>query len=154
MQPFRLRKDARDWFKELKDQKVFKIDFEAYYFCFMSGIAEKRKKEVSLDETAELVDHFPAQYKSRGKLLIGLFLKTELEILGVSMDDRQNVRSEIGRLVTPESQSCLSDEGMQEFNKYAHGGYEQLKEWFEERPHSLEDFLRSYKKKIDAKSEK
>ena len=26
MQPFRLRLDARQWFKDLKDQGVFKID--------------------------------------------------------------------------------------------------------------------------------
>ena len=149
MQPFRLRLDARQWFKDLRDQKVFKTDFDAFYFCFVSGITMKRKESIPQDETAELVAYFPDRYGSRGKLLVGLFLKTELELLGVSMNERREVHSTIARLVTPEAPNHLSDEGVREFNKYAHGGYEQLLEWFEDRPRSLETFLRSFKRKID-----
>lgn len=150
MQPFRLRLDARQWFKDLRDQKVFKTDFDAFYFCFVSGITMKRKEAIPQDETAELVSYFPDRYQTRGKILVGLFLKTELELLGVSMDERREVHSTIARLVTPEAPNHLSDEGVREFNKYAHGGYEQLIEWFEDRPRSLETFLRSFKRRIDS----
>ena len=122
MSPFRLRIDARDWFKYLRDQKVFKTDFDAFYFCFISGVTMKRKEAVLLDETAELVAYFPDRYNSRGKLLVGLFLKSELELLGLSMNDRREVHTTIARLVTPEAPNFLSDEGVKEFNKYAHGG--------------------------------
>lgn len=149
MQPFRLRLDARQWFKELRDQKAFKTDFDAFYFCFIAGVTTKRKEAVSQEETAELVSYFPDRYTSRGKLLLGLFLKSELEILGVSMDERRDVYSTISRLVTPEAPNYLSDEGVREFNKYAHGGYEQLVEWFGDKPRSLETFLRGFKLKID-----
>ena len=149
MQPFRLRLDARQWFKDLRDQRVFKTDFDAFYFCFITGVIVKRKEAVPLDETAELVAYFPDRYGSRGKLLVGLFLKSELEVLGVSMDERREVHSAIAHLVATEASNHLSDEGVREFNKYAHGGYEQLIEWFEDRPRSLETFLRSFKRRID-----
>lgn len=150
MQPFRLRLNARQWFRDLRDQKVFKTDFDAFYFCFIAGVTTKRKESVPLDETAELVAYFPDRYSSRGKLLVGLFLKSELEVLGVSMDERPEVHSAIAHLVAPDAPNFLSDEGVREFNKYAHGGYEQLIEWFEGRPRSLETFLRAYKRRVDA----
>ena len=150
MQPFRLRLDAREWFKDLRDQRSFKVDFDAFYFCFMAGVATKCKKEVALSETAELVAHFPDRYSSRGKSMVGLFLKVELDSLGVSMDERSAVNSTVARLVNPDSQHFLSDEGLREFNRYAHGGYERLREWFDgDRPRSLETFLRIFKSKLD-----
>ncbi|ERS00385.1 hypothetical protein Q673_08855 [Marinobacter sp. EN3] len=153
MQPFRLRLEARQWFKELRDQKAFKTDFDAFYFCFIAGVTTKRKEAASPEETAELVAYFPDRYSSRGKLLLGLFLKSELEVLGVSMDERRDVYSTISRLVTPEAPNYLSVEGVREFNKYAHGGYDQLIEWFGDKPRSLETFLRGFKLKIDQHEE-
>lgn len=149
MQPFRLRLDARQWFKDLRDQRVFRTDFDAFYFCFIAGVATKRKEAVPLDETAELVAYFPDKYGPRGKVLLGLFLKSELEMLGVSMDERRDVHSTIARLVDTQG-NFLSDEGVREFNKYAHGGYEQLIEWFDDKPRSLETFLRGFKNRIDS----
>lgn len=148
MQPFRLRLDARDWFKHLRERGDFKVDFDSFYFCFLAGITVKRKESVPQDETAELVAYFPDRYGSRGKLLVALFLKSELDLLGVSMDERRDVHSTIAKLVTPEAPNFLSDEGVRVFNMYAHGGYEQLIEWFEDRPRSLETFLRTYKLRI------
>ena len=149
MQPFRVRLDARHWFKDLREQGAFKVDFDAFYFCFMAGVTSRRKELVSPDETAELVAYFPDRYKSRGKLLVALFIKSELELLGVSMDERREVHSTISKLVTPEATNFLSDDGVREFNKYAHGGYDQLIEWFEDRPRSLDTFVRAYKRKVD-----
>ena len=149
MQPFRLLLDARKWFKHLRDQGAFKIDFDAFYFCFIAGITTRNKQPASLDETAELVAYFPDRYSSRGKLLVGLFLKTELELLGVSMDERREVHSTIAKLVTPESPNFLSDDGVREFNKYAYGGYEQLLQWYEYPPQSIETFLRAFKGHVE-----
>lgn len=153
MQPFRLRSDAKHWFRDLREQKVFKTDFDSFYFCFIAGVTSRRKETVTQDETAELVSYFPDRYNVRGKLLVSLFLKSELELLGVSMSERREVHSTIAKLVTPESPNFLSDEGVREFNRYAHGGYEQLIEWFDERPRSPETFLRGFKLKVDSVSE-
>lgn len=149
MQPFRIREDARTWFKDLRE-KSFKTDFDSFYFCLMAGIASKRKQTVPLDSTAELVAYFPDRYSGRGKLLIALFLTCELRQLGVTMSEKRAVHSAIAQLVSPEAPNFLSDDGVREFNKYAHGGYEVLLEWFDDRPRSLETFLRIFKRKVDA----
>lgn len=150
MQPFRVSSEARNrFFKHLYDQKEFRIGFDAFYFCFMAGITAKRKATLTQDETDELVTYFPERYTSRGKLLVSLFLTVELETLGVSMDERKDVHSAIAKLINPEG-NFLSDSGVQEFNRYAHGGYEQLTEWFDTAPRSLETFLQKYKRQIDS----
>jgi len=149
MQAFRIRKDAQKWFQELKKRKEFKIEFDGFYFCFVSGIVTKNKDNPPLSDTAELINYFPEHYSSRSNLLISLFLKTELEVQGISMDERLAVHKGISNLITPGSQHALSDEGVREFNKYAHGGFEKLIEWFDDRPRTLDSFLLGFKRKID-----
>lgn len=145
---FRLRKEARDWFKDLRDrEKSFKIDFDSYYFCFLAGIAFPRKR--TADDAADLVDHFPANYGPRGKLLVALFLTAELKALGLAFNEKKAVHSAISRFVDPNAPHHMSEEGIREFNKYAHGGYEVLLEWFEDRPRSIDTFLRLFKTKLD-----
>ncbi|MEV7862837.1 hypothetical protein AB0O86_29425 [Streptomyces hirsutus] len=150
MQPFRLRKDARDWFKALREDDSFKIDFDVFYFCFIAGIAKKQKLPVTNEYTAELVPNFPGRYADRGKLLVALFLARELDHLGVTMHEKKEVHSSIAKLVDPTAPHNLSDEGVKHFNQYAHGGYNVLLEWFaNDRPRSLETFLRTFKQKLD-----
>ena len=62
---FFIRKDARNWFKGIKSDLTAlrgtpsAPDFDAFYFCFMAGIAAGRKKDVPASEVADLVDNFP-----------------------------------------------------------------------------------------------
>ena len=133
MSPFRLSLEARAFFKHLRDSNVFKTEFDSFYFCFVTGIANRIKVPLNANETAELVNYFPDRYRNRGKLLVALFLKTELELLGISMEDRNIVRKEISRLVATDSPSYLSEEGVREFNYFSHGGYEHINDWFADR---------------------
>ena len=144
---FAIRKEARKWFQDIRDDLT--IDFDAFYFCFIAGFSGKRKKDVPAGETAALVENFPGPYKNRGRLLVALFLSRELEYLGVAMDEKKQVHAAISNLVRPEAPNFLSDTGVREFNKYAHGGYDVLLDWFDDRPRSLETFLRSFRRKID-----
>lgn len=152
---FRIRKDARVWFRDIKVHLTalpgtpMAPDFDAFYFCFIAGIAKMQKKDITTSETAELVENFPGPYKSRGRLLVGLFLSKELECLGVTLEEKKTVHAVISRLVQPEAPSYLSDEGVGEFNKYAHGGYDVLLDWFDDRPRALETFLQIFRKKIE-----
>lgn len=147
--PFRIREDARAWFKDLR-QGSFATDFDSFYFCFTAGIASRQKSDASSNVTAELVDYFPDRYKERGKLLVALFLRREIESMGVSTDEKEAVHSVISKLVRPESPNYLSDEGLREFNRYANGGFDVLLDWFDDRPRTLATFLRQFKAKVDA----
>ncbi len=144
---FAIRKDARDWFKDIRSD--LDLDFDAFYFCFIAGVSAKRKKDIAAAETASLVDNFPGQYRNRTRLLVSLFLGRELQFLGITMAEKRTIHSAIARLVNPDAPNYLSDEGVREFNKYCHGGYEVLLEWFEYRPQSLETFLRTFKRRLD-----
>ncbi len=143
---FAIRKEARDWFRDIRSD--LSIDFDAFYFCFMAGVTAMRKKDVLAAETAPLVENFPGPYRNRGRLLVALFLSRELEYLGVAMNEKKTVHAAISRLVQPEAPNYLSDDGVREFNKFAHGGYEVLLDWFDDRPRSLETFLRSFQRRV------
>ena len=155
---FAIREEASNWFKDIKGS--FEPlpganpapEFDAFYFCFVAGIAMLRKpKNIPVGTMRPLVENFPGPYRARGKLLVALFLARELEYLGISLTDRDRVRTAIARLVRPEAPNDLSDDGVREFNKYAFGGYDVLFEWFDgDRPRSLETFLRVFKQRLDA----
>lgn len=150
--PFRLRRDARAWFSHL-EKEFGKGDagtaeaplFDMYYLCLMAGLAAGEPLPgVPIAETPELVDNFPGEYRERGRLIIGFFLSRELRQLGIRLTEREALHGTISRLVDPHSPSRLSDEGMRRMNQYAHGGFEVLVDWFDDKPWHLETFLPMY----------
>jgi hypothetical protein len=147
--PFRLRRDARKWFKDL--ESAFDLDFDMYYLCLMAGLAKRRKEDAQLAETTELVDEFPIAYRPRGRLIVSLFLSRELKELGIKLTERVSLHAEIQKLIDPLSASHLSEAGMKELNRYSYGGFDVLsQDWFDERPRNIETFLPLYKRKLNA----
>lgn len=144
--PFRLRRDARDWFRDIRPAMA--LDFDVYYLCFMAGLAARRKVDVGQAETTELVDAFPGAYRQRGRLLVTAFLSRELRELGVSTDDRISLHSAIHELVDPLSSSHLREEGLRQFNRYSYGGFDVITEWYQARPRAIETFLPTYKAQL------
>ena len=151
MLPFRVGERAWNWwFKHLRDEKSFSIGFDAFYFCFIAGVCEGRKGELRQDETEELVAYFPDRYKTRGRLLVALFLTSELRKLGITVQEKKEVYSVISRLISKDAPNFLSEEGVREFNRYAYGGYEVLQDWFDDdRPRTLDVFLRVFQRKVE-----
>ena len=155
---FFIRKEARRWFRGIRSEfsalpgTRSAPDFDAFYFCFIAGITMNRKESLPQEETAQLVPGFPEAYKSRGSLLVSLFLSRELKSRGVDLTERQRVRDVLAELVQPQAQNLLSDDGVREFNKYSFGGFDVLLDWFDDGPTSLETFLRTFKRRIDEAS--
>ncbi len=138
--PFRLRKDTRHWFQDISGD--FVVDFDMYYLCLVAGLsAGGRRIDIKSTETTELVDYFPGPYKETNRIIISLFLATEIERMGVSTDDREAVHKQISKLVDPRTPSQLSEEGMKLMNQISYGGFDMLTEQFEDRPRSTEVFL-------------
>lgn len=151
--PFRLRRDARNWFRDIEPE--FDLDFDMYYLCLIAGLGKCRKEDVVLAETTELLDEFPVLYRSRGRLIVSLFLSRELKELGIKLSERLALHTEIQKLVDPLSASHLTETGMKELNRYSFGGFDVLsQDWFDDRPRSIETFLPRYKRKLDAALEK
>lgn len=154
---FILRTDARKWFEPLRGSLVAPTGasqawhFDAFYFCFIAGIASGTKAPSlpSGDDRIPVVEHFPGPYRTRGRLVVSVFLAHELASLGVEMDDKQMVREAVARLVNPHSANYLTDYGVQELSKYAAGGFDVLLEWFDHQPRSLHSFLQMFKEFVD-----
>lgn len=147
--PFRLSKDAREWFQHIEDG--FELDFDIYYLCLMAGLATGKKGSVPTTQAPELVDYFPTAYQSKARVIVALFLSKELEAFGISMSERDQVYGQIAQLVDPLTPSGLSDVGMREMNRYSYGGFDVLaNEWFEERPRIMEVFLPMFRKNLSS----
>ncbi|WP_139559691.1 hypothetical protein [Methylotetracoccus oryzae] len=142
---FRLRKDARTWFKTLEGSLSSSAPlFELYYFCVAVGLSRNRKAEISNDDTDELVDYYPGEFRSRGRVITAWLITKELEGLGISLNERPQIHQAISKLVDPQSPSWLSEHGMREINRYASGGFDALSEYISDPPRSLPSFLISF----------
>ncbi len=141
---FQLRKDARRWFKDISNH--YPLLFDLYYLCLMAGFASgRRNTEINSDEVDGLVENFPGDFRSRGRLLVGLLIHTELSRLGIDLDERDDVYSRVAKLVDPNSPAYMSNDGVRLMNQYAHGGFDALCEYFgDDRPKSIETFIRKY----------
>ena len=144
--PFRLREDAERWFSRLDGKEPTKTKFDLYYFCLMAGLASGRTSDVSRDgiSSREIVDDFIQDYRPAQRLLIGLLVVAEVRNHGIDLSEKQAVRAEFNRLVTTESKTQLTDEGMRCLNAYASGGYEFLSESRDTAPETPEEFLRDF----------
>lgn len=142
--PFRLRKDAKEWFKTIADD--LSLDFDIYYFCLMAGLATGRKAFPGANDATDLAQDFPGEYRSRGRIIVALLLTRELRILGVKFEERTTLHKEIGKLIDPLSSTHLSAPGMDEINHYAAGGFDVLTDWFDDRPRHLETFLPQFQR--------
>ncbi|MFP4338202.1 MAG: hypothetical protein ACLFQP_09760 [Halothece sp.] len=141
---FEMREDAEKWFKDIASH--YPTKFDRYYLCLMAGFASSRRNSTKFSdsEAKDFVEYFPADFKSRGRLLVGLLIDSELKYLGIDLEDRESVYKQVKRLVDPSSPSYLSSEGMRLMNQYAHGGFDFLCEEFSDRPRKIEVFVRKY----------
>lgn len=139
---FRLRKEARAWFKGIENSITSSAKlFEYYYFCVAVGLTHGQKGAVTNENTDELVDYYPGEFRSRGRILTAWLISRELRELGITVQERTQVHKVIRDLVDPQSPSFLNDHGMLELNKYASGGFELLSEKIQDSPKALPTFL-------------
>ena len=144
--PFRLREDAEKWFRKVDGKEPTKTKFDLYYFCLMAGLASGRNSDVSQSGVLarEIVDNFIQDYRPSQRLLIGLLVVAEARKGGINLNERDAVRTIFKRLVTTESTTQLTDEGMRCLNDYASGGYEFLSESRTTAPASPEEFISDF----------
>ena len=144
--PFRLRKDARRWFRDISGQ--FTRDFDMYHLCLLAGLATERTSAARDSDTTVLVEHFPDEYRRTSRLIVGLFLTTQLKRWGVEAD-RAGLHEMIRELVDPDDLSWLTTAGMSEMNQYSYGGFDTITEWFDSRPRTFEGFFIEYQRRLE-----
>lgn len=148
---FRLRTKAEKWFSEVDGSEPFSTKFDLYYFCVMVGLASGRRSEPSdSDDTArEIVDHFIQDYQGAQHLVLGLLVVAKARRAGIRLKEKDEVRKVFGRLLTPTSNTGLTDKGMQLLNSYASGGFDFMAESRKSKPASPDEFLRDFLQLMD-----
>lgn len=142
---FRIRKDARAWFKGLDSViGASAKGFEYYYFCLCAGLMSGNKLSVTASDCDSLIDYYPAEYKVKGRILVAWMISKELETLGIDVAERARVHETIRILVDPHSSTSLSEFGMEQMNCYAAAGFDVLSEGIMEPPRVLPSFLLEY----------
>lgn len=144
---FRLPREAESWFSGIR--KEFSLEFDIYYFCLMAGLAKRETDTIPTSETKDVINRFPQEYRAEAKIIISLFLKTELNLIGINLKDRKAVNETIRNYVETGSPTHLSDEGEKQINKYVNRGLQVLKEYFNDKPRTLEVFLLRFAKMIN-----
>lgn len=138
---------ARTWFRPIRGELAY--EFDMYYFCAMLGMASKRKQELEPGEAHDILDYFPAEYRSRARLIVGTLLCVELDMRGIELTNRSTLDTTLRELLSPTSPSSLSDAAVRELNRFAKGGLFLLQEHFDEQPQSLQAFLLMYRRLVE-----
>lgn len=137
---FKIRNSAKEWFKYIRKKDGLETDYDVYYFCLMAGLAANQKE--SPTDVTDFIDYFPDDYKNSSKLIVSLLIKTELDRLGVDLSEKKNVREVVKRLVSTNTGTYLSNEGIKLMDSYSYAGFDVIKEAFHnDKPRSLEIFL-------------
>src|SRR5260370_42687751 len=66
--PFRLRKDARDWFKGISED--LPLDFDVYYFCLMAVAGVRKTGFPPATVEPGIVSHVPWGYRCSGPVIV------------------------------------------------------------------------------------
>jgi len=146
MADFRLRQDAEKWFSEIQNREPIKSKYDLYYFCLVLGLVTGRQSDPVADKRAapEFIGYFIDDYKASQRMIMGLLIIAELKRRGIDSGEKATVRKVIQSIVTPQSQTNLTDEGMRLMNGYASGGYDYLTENRDSKPFTVDQFLRDY----------
>lgn len=131
--------EMKKWFTEISN--YYPTDFDLYYLCFVAGVATRRKERPP--KANDFIDYYPGDFTMRGRLLVGILLATELEELGIELSEREAVRRNVRGLVESNG-IMLSKEGAKLMNHYAYGGWLSLSEHFDDKPRTIETFVRLY----------
>lgn len=117
----------------------------------MLGLAAGRRSDPSESghSAPEFVGYFIEDYKMVQRLIISLLIIAELKRHRIDITEKDAVRRTISSLVTPNTSTRLTEEGMRTLNAYASGGYEYLAEQRDYKPYTVEEFLRDYIGLID-----
>jgi hypothetical protein len=126
---FKMPKDAREYFKLIdKSDFKFKIMFEKYYMCLMIGLKYAKLGQSNKSEAGDFIDYYPEIYADKSDLIIGLLIDAEMRRQDISAEDRPGVEGLILKLINHNSNTRLSEHGIELLNLYAVFGLEVIRE--------------------------
>ena len=143
---FRLRQDAEEWMSNIASSHPISSKFDLFYLCLLVGFASGRMSDPREDgrNAPEFIRIFIEDYKPSQHLIIALLIIVELGRFGISLSEKESVRNCIRQLVKPDSQTGLTDEGINLLNQYASGGFDEIMSNIgNSKPYRTEIFLQN-----------
>lgn len=120
------------------------ILFDAYYASLLVGLKRKKKgSEVDL-EKGHFIDHFPSPFSASREYIVGLLIESETRHLEGEDYSKHDIERNIVKLLSFNSPTRLSKDGIKSANLYACHGFEVIQETFEFPPSSVPNFLIKY----------
>jgi hypothetical protein len=122
---FKMGNEARLWFQKLETgNPVFQTMFDKYYLCLLLGLKVRSQSEVNGDD---FIDTFPKEYESSRFSILGVIISAEMKRQGLDFSDAGPLKRLVTKIIDPVSQSRLTSEGFNVANRYAAGGFEELR---------------------------
>lgn len=121
---FRVPKEARNYFKLIDElsRNKFRLLFDKYYLCLILGLDYGKPGKVEDVEKEDFIDRYPEPYADKADLIAGLLIYTEMERKGINSEDRASIEKLILKLIDINSNTKLSEKGLELLNLYAARG--------------------------------
>ncbi|WP_163853510.1 hypothetical protein [Paenibacillus elgii] len=149
---FKMPKDAREYFKLIdRGNFRFKIMYDKYFICLMMGLKCGRLGSSEQLESGDFLDYYPELYADKSDLIIGLLIDAEMRRQGIVAEDRPGVESLILKLISHNSNTRLSEQGVELLNLYAAYGLDVIRDKITKTA-ELETFLVHYYNLINSAS--
>lgn len=123
---FKMSPEVKALFRPLKALGIISIDFDAYYYCSILGMA--RLKKYDAKNEPEFYRNVPDNYSKDGKYkeLILTMINAEVKYTGSDISNRDDIKNICNLLLDSTSTTNLTNNGADVLNSYCMGGYREL----------------------------
>jgi len=139
---FKIDKNVERWCYHLINKKgLIKTEFDLFYIFLLVGLGFGRSEKIAPELSKVFTKVYPKGYEPSREKIASLLLYTDLKTTGFDTSNKSIVKSKIVELFSSNSQTYLSDIGIEKLNSYANGGYRLIKEKILQAPSDSTNFL-------------
>jgi hypothetical protein len=133
---FKLAPEARNYFKNI--EKNYKTDLlDIFYFCFLVGYKHNYSYQLPRGSN-EFNKRYTEKFRDKRGIFLGMLILLKLRKGSLDLSAYDDVRRTIVGLVEEHNfESYLSEDGFENLNEFAYGGFLKLKERHPDSPTDL-----------------
>ena len=143
---FSMTKAAATWSEPLRSDKLspIKTEFDFYYLCLIIGIGLKQTPTLTnVAGTKEITRSLTTEFKQHKNLLLSLLISCEIKNSGSEIT-KESIKKIMDTIVDVENDNNISNNAADLMNRYAHAGFEHLREETDGKFTSAHTFFSAY----------
>lgn len=150
---FRLSKEARSYYGNINQNSTINkldTDWDKYYLSAMAGIKARSRVPDEKEPPAEqeFVDYVIQSYEDQKYEIYGALIVAEIEREGIPWGQKEEIKQLMLTLLDSNTNTRLSDEGIQVLNCYAEKGSQLIRSEIMPPP-KVDTFLERYYELLD-----